>query len=97
LQPEFVPNVQNENRSNDGYNYSSEMKFATCAWRIKQVGYGAANDRADNSKHDCPRDRKMRMHERLGDTTHKKANNNVPNEMKHIFLLIFAIWKSTQQ
>jgi hypothetical protein len=39
----------------------------------------------------------MRMHERLGDTTHEEANKDVPDEMKHIFLLTFAIWKSTQQ
>jgi len=57
LQSELVPNVQNENRSNDGYNYSSEMKFAPCAGRIKQVGHGTANDRADNTEHDRPRDR----------------------------------------
>jgi hypothetical protein len=27
----------------------------------------------------------MRMHERLGDTTHEEANKDIPDEMKHIF------------
>jgi hypothetical protein len=27
------------------------------------------------------------MHERLGDTTHEEANKDIPDEMKHYFLL----------
>jgi hypothetical protein len=27
----------------------------------------------------------MRMHERLGDTTHQETNKEIPNEVKHIF------------
>jgi hypothetical protein len=28
------------------------------------------------------------MHERLGDTTHKEADEDIPNEVKHYFLLL---------
>jgi hypothetical protein len=35
----------------------------------------------------------MRMHERLGDTTHDEANKDIPNEMKHIFVVTSAISK----
>lgn len=69
------------------------MKFASCTWRIKQVRYSAANDRADNTEHDCPRDRQMRMHERLGHASHEEADEDIPNEMKHIFVVTSMIWK----
>jgi hypothetical protein len=72
------------------------MKLASCAWRIKQVSHGAPDNRAHDTEHDCPGDREMRMHERLGDTTNEEANKHIPNEMKHCFLLVTpAIWKST--
>jgi hypothetical protein len=72
------------------------MKFASCAWWIRQVSHRAADNRANNPEHDCPRDRKMRVHERLGDAAHKEPDKDIPNEMKHYFLLVTsAIWKST--
>jgi hypothetical protein len=61
------------------------MKFASCTGRIKQVGHGASDNRADNTKYDCPRDRQMRMHERLGHTTDEEADEDIPNEVKHSF------------
>jgi hypothetical protein len=57
------------------------------------VSHGASDDRADNAEYDRPGDRKMCMHERFGDTTHEEANKDVPNEMKHIFVVTSAIWK----
>ncbi len=33
------------------------------------------------------------MHERLGDTTYEEADKDIPNEMKHIFVLNSTIWK----
>jgi hypothetical protein len=30
----------------------------------------------------------MRMHERLGDTTRNEADKDIPNEVKHCFLLL---------
>ena len=64
------------------------MKFAPCAGRIKQVGHGAADNRADDTEHDCPHDGQMRVHEGLCDTTHEEPNKDIPNEMKHCFLLL---------
>ena len=61
------------------------MKFAPCTGRIKQVGHRTANDRADNTEHDRPRDRQMHVHERLGDATYEEADEDIPNEVKHIF------------
>jgi hypothetical protein len=66
------------------------VKFAPCTWRIKQVGYSAANDRADDTEHDGPRDRQMHMHERLGHTSHEETDEDIPNEVKHIFLSNFC-------
>ena len=71
------------------------MKFAPCTGRIKQVGHGTADDRADNTEHDRPRDRQMHMHERLGDTTYEEADEEIPNEVKHIFLVTSTIGNST--
>lgn len=67
------------------------MKFASRTWWIKQVGHCAADNRADDTEHHCPRDRQMRMHERLGDTTHEEADEEIPDEMKHIFVVTSAI------
>jgi hypothetical protein len=67
------------------------MKFASGAWRIKQVGYGSADNRADNTEHNCPRDREMRLHERLGDAACEKTDKDIPDEVKHIFLLTLRI------
>jgi len=72
------------------------MKFAPCTGRIKQVGHGTADDRADNTEHDRPRDRQMHMHERLGDTTYEEADEEIPNEVKHIFLVTSTIGNSTR-
>jgi hypothetical protein len=52
------------------------------------MSHGAADNRADDTEHDCPRDREVRVHEGLGDTTHEEADKNIPNEMKHRFLLL---------
>jgi hypothetical protein len=93
LQPELVPNVQNENRSNDRYNQSSKVKFAPRTGRVKQMSHGASDYRADNTEHDCPRDREMRVHKRLGDATHEEADKDIPNQMKHVFVVPSAIWK----
>ena len=54
------------------------------------MGHRAADNRADNTEHDCPHDRQMRMHERLGDATYEEADENIPNEVKHIFLFNFC-------
>jgi hypothetical protein len=35
----------------------------------------------------------MRMHERLGDTTYEEADEEIPNEVKHIFVVTSTIWK----
>ena len=72
------------------------MKFAPCTGRIKQVSHGTANDRADNTEHDRPRDRQMHVHERLGDTTYEEADEEIPNEVKHIFLVTSTIGNSTR-
>ncbi len=66
------------------------MKFAPCTGRIKQVSHSTADDRADNTEYDRPRDRQMRMHERLGDTTYEEADEDIPNEVKHVFLSSFC-------
>jgi hypothetical protein len=64
------------------------MKFASGAWRVKQMSHRPADNRADDTEHDCPRNREVRMHERFGDTTHKETDKDIPNEMKHCFLLL---------
>jgi hypothetical protein len=69
------------------------MKFAPCTGRIKQVGHRTADDRADNTEHDRPRNGQMRMHERFGDTTYEEADEEIPNEVKHIFVVTSTIWK----
>jgi hypothetical protein len=66
------------------------MKFASGAWRIKQMGHSAPDNRANNTEQDCPRDRQMRMHECLGDTTHEEPNKDIPDEVKHVFLFNFC-------
>jgi hypothetical protein len=35
----------------------------------------------------------MRMHERLGHTSHEEADEDIPNEVKHIFVVTSMIWK----
>ena len=57
------------------------------------MGYSAANDRADDTEHDGPRDRQMHMHERLGHTSHEEADEDIPNQVKHIFVVTSMIWK----
>jgi hypothetical protein len=47
----------------------------------------------DNTEYDRPRDRQMRMHERLGDTTYEEADEDIPNEVKHTFVVTSTIWK----
>ena len=69
------------------------MKFASGARRVKQVSHSAADNRADNSEHDCPRDRKVHVHERLSDATREEADKDIPNEMKHIFVVTSVILK----
>jgi len=69
------------------------MKFAPCTGRIKQVGHRTADYRADNTEHDGPRDGQMHMHERLGDTTYEEADEEIPNEVKHMFVVTSTIWK----
>ena len=69
------------------------MKFASGARRVKQVSHGAADNRADNSEHHCPCDGKVHVHERLGDATHEEADKDIPNEMKHIFVVTSVILK----
>jgi hypothetical protein len=64
------------------------MKFASSAWRVKQMSHRAADNRAEDTEHNCPRDREVRVHERFGDTTHKEADKDIPDEMKHYFLLL---------
>src|SRR5438093_7588970 len=71
------------------------MKSASSAWRIKQMRYSPADNRADNPKHHCPCDRQMRMHQRFRDTAGEEPDNDIPDKMKHDFLLrIVQIWKS---
>ena len=67
------------------------MKFAPCTGRIKQVSHGTADDRADNTEHDRPGDRQVRMQERLGDTTYEEADEDIPNEVKHILVVTSTI------
>jgi len=69
------------------------MKFAPRTGRIKQVGHRTADYRADNTEHDRPCDRQMHMHERLGDTTYEEADEEIPNEVKHMFVVTSTIWK----
>ena len=69
------------------------MKFAPCTGRIKQVSHSTADDRADNTEYDRPRDRQMRVHERLGDTTYEEADEDIPNEVKRTFVVTSTIWK----
>jgi hypothetical protein len=69
------------------------MKFAPRTGRIKEVGHRTADYRADNTEHDRPCDRQMHMHERLGDTTYEEADEEIPNEVKHIFVVTSTIWK----
>jgi hypothetical protein len=69
------------------------MKFASGAWRIKQMGHSAADNRANDTEHDCPHDRQVCMHERLGNTTHEEPNKDVPDEMNHVLVVTSAIWK----
>jgi hypothetical protein len=38
----------------------------------------------------------MHMHERLGDTTCEEADEEIPNEVKHIFLVTSTIGNSTR-
>ena len=38
----------------------------------------------------------MHMHERLGDTTYEEADEEIPNEVKHIFLVTSTIGNSTR-
>src|SRR5438034_6813816 len=56
LQPELVPKIKNQNRSKDGDDYPPGMKSAARAWRVEQMRYGPADDRADNPEHDGPHD-----------------------------------------
>ena len=57
VQPEFVPKIKDQNRSEDRYDQTAGVKPPAGAWRIKEMRYRPTNDRPDNAKHDCPRDR----------------------------------------
>src|SRR6266481_8190206 len=68
------------------------MKSAAGAWRIKQMCYSAADNRADNAKHHCPCDRQMCVQQRFRDTARNETDKNVPDKMKHdVSPLISAI------
>jgi len=69
------------------------MKFAPCAGGIKQVSDRTADDRADNTQHDRPRDRQMHVHERFGDATREEADEEIPNKVKHVFVVTSPICK----
>jgi hypothetical protein len=49
--------------------------------------YCSANNRADNPEHNCPQERQMRMQQRFRDAARKETDNDVPDKMKHVFLL----------
>jgi len=83
MQFELVPKIQDQDRSENGGDYTAGMKSAASAWRIKKMRYRSAYDRADNPEHNCPQDRQMRMQQRLCDAARKETNNDVPDKMKH--------------
>jgi hypothetical protein len=35
----------------------------------------------------------MHVHERLGDATYEEADEEIPNEVKHMFVVTCTIWK----
>lgn len=57
------------------------------------MGYGAANNRADNTQHDRLRDRQVRMQQRFRDATRKKTNNDIPDKMKRVLLVAFCYFE----
>ena len=61
------------------------------------MGYGAADNRADDAQHDRPRDRQMRMQQRFRDTTRKETDDDIPNKMKHVFLVAFCYFEINPQ
>jgi hypothetical protein len=50
--------------------------------------YSPADYRADDAQYDCPHDCQMGMHKRLSHAAREKTDNDVPDEMKHILLLL---------
>jgi hypothetical protein len=70
--------VENQDRPNCGKNEAGGMK-SSCRRRRKQVGNGAADDRPDDAKHDCPKERHVHVHHRFRDDPRDQSNNNVPD------------------
>ena len=89
-QVELVPEIKDEDRSKYGNDYAAGVKSASGAWRIKQMGYGTADNRADNAQHDCPRDRQMCVQQRFCDATRQETDDDIPDKMKHVFLVTFC-------
>ena len=90
MQVELVPKKKSQDRSKYGNDYAAGMKSVSGAWRIKQMGYGTADNRADNAQHDCPRDRQMCMQQRFCDATRQETDDDIPDKMKHVFLVTFC-------
>ena len=75
---QLIANVENQDRAQRGKNEAGGM-IAFVFRARKHVGNGAADDRADNAKHDGPEDRYVHVHHRSCDNARDEPNKNIPD------------------
>ncbi len=71
-------NVEDQDRAKCGKNEAGGMKSSGCRVR-KHVGNRAADDRSDDTEHDCPENRHVHVHHRFRDNARDQPNKNVPD------------------
>jgi hypothetical protein len=81
---QLVADEENEDRAKRR-KYQTRGMEACAARTRKHVGDCSAKERPDDSEHDCPKDRHVRVHDRFGDRACDQANKDVPDKVKHIF------------
>ena len=79
---QFVANEQNNNRTERRDDETGRVK-ASVYRRREHVRYSPAQDGADDTEHDGPKDGHMDVHNRLCYDSGDQADQNVPDEVKH--------------
>ena len=71
-------NVEDQDRAKCGKNETGRMKSSGYRAR-KHVGNGGADDRSDDTEHDCPENGHVHVHHRFRNDPRDQSNKNVPD------------------
>ena len=63
---QLIANEENKDSAQGGKDNAGGMK-TFIGWAPKEVGNGPADNRAENSEHNCPEDRHVNVYDRFGD------------------------------